>query len=121
MSEAAAETVSTIGNSVFAPNEPTTSIAPAGWTLFAGRHWRAFGSAVEEFNANWRRFLAAFPLDDLHRAIDGYNRYYVLEKECAVRSIHTARRGFVPRKLTTVADLLERFPPLPKVPKDYRG
>src|SRR5262245_56626100 len=41
MSEGAAEAVSAISAAVFAPNEPTHSIAPSGWRLFAGLHWRA--------------------------------------------------------------------------------
>lgn len=121
MSPAAAESVAVIGRIAFLPDEKNISPAPAGWRLFAMRHWRALVSAVEEFNANWKRFLDAFSLDDLHRVIEDYNRFYVLEKECAVRSILTARRGFTPRKKTAAADLLERFPPLPRPPGDYRA
>jgi hypothetical protein len=120
MSLAAAESVAEIGRTAFLPREAIMIPGPAGWRFLAMRHWRALVLAVEEFNANWKRFLEAFPLDDLHRVIDDYNRYYVLEKECAVRSFHTARRGFTPRKKTAVSDLLERFPPLPAPPGDYR-
>ena len=120
VSEAARESAADIGTKVFGPGEPSVSVAPAGWSIFAGRHWRAFVTAVEEFNANWRRYLETMPLDDLYRAIDGYNRYYVLEKECAVRSARTALRGFAPKQKPTWSDFLERLPPLPTPPGDYR-
>jgi hypothetical protein len=116
----AMEYAADLGRRVFGLKESTISIAPAGWSMFAGRQWRALGAAVEEFNANWRRYLETLPLDDLHRTIDGYNRYYVLEKECAVRSIRTAIRGFIPKEKPTWADFLARFPPLPTPPRNYR-
>jgi hypothetical protein len=69
---------------------------------------------------DWQRYLETLSLDDLHRTIDGYNRYYVLEKECAVRSVRTALRGFVPKRKPTWMDFLERFPPLPTPPIHHR-
>jgi hypothetical protein len=120
VSAAAMESAAVLEELTFSPGEARISVAPAGWELFVTRHWRALVSAVEEFNANWRRYLEAIPLDDLHRAIDGYNRYYVLEKECAVRSARTALRGFVPKRKPTWKDFLERFPTLPVPPGDYR-
>jgi hypothetical protein len=121
VSEAASESAADIGAKVFGPGEPSVSVAPPGWSIFAGRHWRAFVTAVEEFNANWRRYLETMPLDDLYRVIDGYNRFYVLEKECAVRSARTALRGFVAKQKPTWKDFLERFPLLPIPPRDYRA
>ena len=120
LSKTALDYAATIGETVFAPDEQRVSVAPAAWSIFAARHWRAFVKAVEEFNADWRRYLEALPLDDLHRTIDGYNRYYVLEKECAVRSARTALRGFVPKRKPTWMEFLERLPPLPTPPRDYR-
>ena len=43
----------------------------------------------------------------------GYNRYYVLEKECAVRSARIARQGFAPLPPLTTGDLVAQFPLLP--------
>jgi len=121
MSPLAQASVADIGRKVFSPGDSTVLPAPVGWGLFAAKHWRAFVAAVEDFNERWQRFLKTFPLDELHRTIDGYNRYYVFEKECAVRSALTARRGFVPRSKPTTEDLLERFPLLPTPPGDYRS
>jgi hypothetical protein len=120
MSAEATAAVARLNESSYGPDESKVSIEPTGWPVFAGRRWIALVAAVEDFNRNWRRFIDAFPLDDLHRAIDGYNRYYVLEKECAVRSIHTARRGFTPRTKPTNVDLLGEFPPLETPPPQYR-
>jgi len=120
VSLAAKEYAAQIGEAVFGLDEPRVSIAPAGWSIFATKHWRAFVKAIEEFNVDWQRYLETLSLDDLHRTIDGYNRYYVLEKECAVRSVRTALRGFVPKRKPTWMDFLERFPPLPTPPIHHR-
>jgi hypothetical protein len=44
---------------------------------------------------------------------EGYNRYYLLEKECALRSPRLARQGFVRLPAVTVDDLAAQLPPLP--------
>jgi len=54
-------------------------------------------------------------LDGVNELRDGYNRYYVFEKECATRSPLVARHGFRPLPPVSHADLLERFPPLPEI------
>jgi hypothetical protein len=41
-----------------------------------------------------------------------YNRYYLLEKECAVRSPSIARQGYSPLDAVTHDELLAAFPPL---------
>jgi hypothetical protein len=50
------------------------------------------------------------PLNALREA---YNRHYLLEKECAVRSVRLARQGFQPLEPLTAGDLNALFPPLP--------
>ena len=44
---------------------------------------------------------------------DGYNRYYVLEKACALRSDTLARLGFSPLPPMDLAELRAHLPPLP--------
>ncbi|MBS0265627.1 MAG: hypothetical protein JSS02_27090, partial [Planctomycetes bacterium] len=50
---------------------------------------------------------------------EAYNRFYVVEKEAALRSPLIARAGFVPLVMVTVDRLLERFPlleiPVPRI------
>lgn len=36
--------------------------------------------SVRRFNARWQQFLAALDLDPVNDLIDGYNRYYLLER-----------------------------------------
>jgi hypothetical protein len=68
---------------------------------------------LEQFNGRWRQFLAEVDLTAVNRLRADYNRYYLLEKECAVRSVRLARQGFVPLALLTVADLEAALPLLP--------
>jgi hypothetical protein len=49
-------------------------------------------------------------LGEVNRLRAGYNQYYVLEKECMVRSANIAREGFRPLPPATTADLLALFP-----------
>ena len=42
--------------------------------------------SVERFNRRWSRFLDELKLGPIHAMIDGYNRYYLLEKECVFGS-----------------------------------
>jgi hypothetical protein len=44
---------------------------------------------------------------------DGYNRYYLLEKECALRSARVAREGFVRLAPLTLDDIRKMLPLLP--------
>jgi hypothetical protein len=69
--------------------------------------------SVERFNCRWRRFLSEVDLTAVNELRDGYNRCYILEKECALRSARLARIGFQPMKPVTVEDLLALLPLLP--------
>jgi hypothetical protein len=69
--------------------------------------------SIERFNERWRRFLEEVDLSSVNKARDGYNRYYLLEKECATRNGNLARRGFVPLMPLTHTDLTNLLPPLP--------
>jgi hypothetical protein len=79
-----------------------------------------FRESVEHFNRRWRTFLDGQDLTEINTLRDGYNRYYVLEKECAVRSPRIARQGFVRLQPLTIDDLLAVLPALP-VPKMQDG
>jgi hypothetical protein len=70
-------------------------------------------ASVEHFNRRWQAYLSAVDLDAVNGLRDGYNRYYVLEKECAVRSPRLAREGFVRLEPLTTAHLFAALPPLP--------
>lgn len=75
--------------------------------------FRELCESFARFNARWNEFLTGLDLAPLNRLRDGYNRYYVLEKECALRSARNARDGFTPLSMVTPETLLAEMPLLP--------
>ncbi|MCA9082587.1 MAG: hypothetical protein KDA81_00960 [Planctomycetaceae bacterium] len=67
-------------------------------------------ATFEHFNNRWTTFLATVDLAEVNRLRTAYNEFYVLEKECAVRSPAVARAGFQPLQPATVQDLQHLFP-----------
>lgn len=90
-----------------APVEPTTS------ARVLRRALRELRDSLERFNQRWQTFLANVDLSTVNELREGYNRYYVLEKECAVRSARIARQGFTPLPPLTLAEIESQFPLLP--------
>lgn len=70
-------------------------------------------AAVLRFNARWDRALSEVNLDPINEAIERYNRYYVIEKECVVGSARIAARHFVPLGRIDKQSLLRAHPMLP--------
>lgn len=92
--------------------------APVAPTSSARRLRRALDELDESialFNKRWSAYLSSLDLGPLNALRDGYNRYFVLEKECAVHSPRVAREGFVKLPPLTVAELLTQLPLLPTV------
>jgi hypothetical protein len=77
------------------------------------RALRELADSLEHFNARWHEFLPTADLADANTARADYNRYYLLEKECAVRSPRLARAGFRHLEPLTAASLAAALPPLP--------
>ncbi|MBI3464018.1 MAG: hypothetical protein HY000_13315 [Planctomycetes bacterium] len=69
-------------------------------------------ASFARFNRRWEQFIAELDLMEINRLRAGYNQYYVLEKECIVRSARIAREGFRPLPPATTDDLLALFPTL---------
>ena len=90
------------------PAEPTTSARRLRAAL------KELIASLEYFNQRWQEYLAAIDLTEVNRLREDYNRYYVLEKECAVRSAAIARQGFQRLPPVAVGDLAKLFPPLPQ-------
>jgi hypothetical protein len=90
-----------------APVEPTSS----GRAL--RRALRELTDSLERFNRRWQAFLPGVDLTQVNELRDGYNRYYLLEKECAVRSARVARQGFRRLEPLTTEALAAVLPPLP--------
>jgi hypothetical protein len=77
------------------------------------RALRELVGSLERFNARWQAYLEKVDLAGVNEAREGYNRYYVIEKACALRSDRLARHGFAPLPPLTVAELAGHLPPLP--------
>jgi hypothetical protein len=69
--------------------------------------------SAERFNRRWWAYLDTVDLGPVNAARDGYNRWYVLEKECALRSARLARQGFRPLPPLTLEAVVAALPPLP--------
>lgn len=72
--------------------------------------------SFERFNRRWLKALAEIELGRINALREAYNRYYLLEKECALRSTRIAREGFQPLDPVSVESLLAEFPLL-KIPE----
>ena len=70
-------------------------------------------TSIEYFNRRWLAFLPTVERGPINELRDGYNRYYLLEKECAVRSARVARQGFRRLEPLTTEELTALLPPLP--------
>ena len=70
-------------------------------------------ASIERFNRRWHKFLLELNLAEINKQREDYNRYYVLEKECALRSVRLARQGFVPLAPVSAGELLDLLPLLP--------
>jgi hypothetical protein len=69
--------------------------------------------SAERFNRRWRDYLSKVDLSPVNQLRIGYNRYYLLEKECAVRSPRLARQGFRRLAPLTREELTALLPPVP--------
>jgi hypothetical protein len=81
-------------------------------------------TAVHRFNQRWSQYLDRLNLDPVNLVIDHYNRYYLIEKECAMGSARLAARFFTPLSRLTREHLLREHPllPLPElIDRDAQG
>jgi hypothetical protein len=76
--------------------------------------------SLDRFNRRWLDYLASVDLTLVNGIRADYNRYYLLEKECSMRSPVLARIGFRPLRPVTLGDLQAELPPLP-IPQLPRG
>lgn len=77
------------------------------------RALRELVESVEHFNRRWLRFLRGLDLTPVNAAREAYNRYYLLEKECAVRSPRVASQYFHRLEPLTLDQVAALLPPLP--------
>jgi hypothetical protein len=89
------------------PIVPTTSVRALRQALGDLRE------SLERFNRRWVAYLAEADVSPVNELRDGYNRYYLVEKECALRNARVARQGYRPLPPLTREELSSLLPPLP--------
>jgi hypothetical protein len=77
------------------------------------RRLRELRMSIDRFNKRWLNYVHTLDLTRINELRDGYNRYYLLEKECAMRSARLARQHFRRLEPMTREAVLDRFPLLP--------
>lgn len=87
--------------------------APALWLWTLKGNLRRLRHLTVDFNQAWSAHLHGVDLAMVNQAREQYNRWYLLEKECAMRSTRLAVGGYRPFPLATREDLVRAFPPLP--------
>lgn len=94
------------------------SVEPAPWQRGGTptKLWTDLADAVGRFNQRWDRYTDAVDLTAVNTLIDGYNRFYLLEKECAFRSSRVAAIGYRPLPLLSGPALRAMFPLLAPLP-----
>lgn len=97
----------TLAPSLRLPPAATTSMRTLRGAL------RELIGSLERFNARWGSYLDKVDLDRVNELRQGYNRYYVLEKACALRSDVLARFNFQPMPVLDRVELTTRLPFLP--------
>jgi len=88
-------------------------VAPTESARVLRRAMAELAESLERFNRRWWAYLDTVDLVPVNAARDGYNRWYVLEKECALRSARLARQGFRPLPPLTLEAVVAVLPPLP--------
>lgn len=74
---------------------------------------RDLASSVERFNARWDAFLSRLDVGLVNDAVENYNKYYVIEKECVLGSARLAALHFTPIPKVSKGSILSTHPPLP--------
>lgn len=89
------------------PVAPTTD--PRAW-----RHALAeLAESIDRFNRRWLDFVVQLDLNGVNELREGYNRFYLMEKECALGSARLARQGFFRLEPLKHDDILALLPALP--------
>jgi hypothetical protein len=88
------------------PVQPTTSPGVLRRAL------RELCESMTFFNNRWRKYLAQVDVSQVNLLREGFNKYYLLEKECWIGSPLLARKGFHKLEPLTPEELHSMMPPL---------
>jgi hypothetical protein len=120
LDDAARIAICSLGDAVFHDGRTRMARCSPAWPVLPGRMWHGLNRSVAQFNTRWRNYLATVDLTSINDAVDAYNRYYLFEKECAMRSARLARMGYQPLSRVTPGWLESACPALPSLPA-WRG
>lgn len=76
------------------------------------RQLRKVVAHARRYNQEWPAVVEKLDLSAANTARERFNDYYIIEKECALKSSAVARQGFVPLPPLTREDVLRWFPVL---------
>lgn len=93
----------------------------AWWIALPRLEYRRWNRDLETFNSFWLKTVESTDLAPVNRRREAYNRWYLLEKECALGSARLALAGYQPLVPLTSADVLARYPALPVPSPSGRG
>jgi hypothetical protein len=92
---------------LLAPLEPTRSESQLRSVL---------GELIESltrFNRRWEEYVPTVDLGWVNEVRENYNRYFLLEKECAVGRGSLSQQDFLKLAPLRTEDIMECWPPLP--------
>lgn len=87
---------------------------PSRWFWGISQEIEILRKQIKGFNQAWLEWVQELDLSEINNARDGYNKWYLLEKECSILSCAVASQGFVPLTLLTPGDILSWFPLIPE-------
>jgi hypothetical protein len=78
------------------------------------RALEALRTSIRRFNRRWEAWIREeAPIDRVNDRIDGYNRHYRMERQCALKYVPLDKVAFTPKERITPESLLEEYPLLP--------
>ena len=95
-----------------APVMPTSS--PDRWK----QAYAELDQSFARFNRRWHEFLSEVDLGEINRLRENYNKWYVIEKACALGSDRLAAIGFRELDPMDAAEILRDLPYLPTASHD---
>lgn len=90
-------------------------VARTSFTRVLQRTLKQLAESVERFNRRWQPWLMTVSLETVNQLREGYNRWYVIEKACALHNEQLARAGFEPLPMLDHIQLIQVLPLLPNV------
>jgi hypothetical protein len=86
------------------------SVKPAKSVAEARRALSLLADSFAHFNRRWTEYVERLDFGPINLVRERYNQFYLIEKECAVRSVKTAQKGFARLAPLGSADFYRELP-----------